>query len=110
MSIKYVSKTAEVIIDDKKLILTPLTLTELVKIEELNSQVKELGGVRYVQECSKLINASARRANPELSDSEVSMTLDLAAWQFVWNELLKLSGLEVPAPADEAKPSEVQPA
>jgi hypothetical protein len=106
MAQTFVRKTAEIQIGDKKLVLTPLTLAELQSLQELNGQLDKLGWIQYVTESSKLITASARRANADVNDSEISMTLDLDSWQLVWNELLTLSGLRVPAAGENLPAAE----
>jgi hypothetical protein len=49
MKTTFVRKTVEIAIGEKKIVLTALNLAELQQLQELNSQIKELGGVRYIE-------------------------------------------------------------
>lgn len=105
MAQTFVRKTQEIQIGGNKLVLTPLTLAELQELQELNAKIATIGWIQYVTESSKLITASAHRgADHPVEQSDISVMLDIDSWRFVWDELLKLSGLRLPAEG------EIQPA
>lgn len=99
----FVRKTVELEIGGQKIILTPLTLSELQKVQQLTASLKDKDTrwMDFVNASTSIIAASMKRASESQADPHI--VLDLDAWQFVWDALLELSKLK--ASTGEAKPA-----
>lgn len=92
----FVSKRAEVEVDGRKIVLSPLNLLQLQKLKELQSNLSTMLWVDYLSETSELIYESAKVHQPELTFEEMKSALTMDSWSFVLSELSELSGLTVP--------------
>ena len=105
MAHTFVTKKTEIMIGERKIVLTPLTLAELQQVQEGTKVLTDpkTSWIDYVNQTAPLIQASMARAGAAAGE-DPRVLLDLQSWQVVWNELLEISGLKVATPG-EAKPA-----
>jgi len=104
MSKTFVTKTVDVQIGDRKIVLSPLTLLELQQVQENSMKLSDNASswVDYVADTAPFIQASIKRAGG--LDEDPRVFLDLESWRVVWDALLEISGLKVAAEG-ESKPA-----
>jgi hypothetical protein len=104
MSKTFVTKITEIQIGDRKILLSPLTLLELQKVQENSLKLSDAASkwIDYVNETAPFIQASMKRAGS--LDEDPRVFLDLESWRVVWDALLEISGLKV-AVEGEATPA-----
>lgn len=100
----FVSKTIEVQIGDRKIVLRPLTLLELQQVQENSLKLDDSASkwIDYVNGTAPFIQASIKRAGG--LDEDPRLFLDIESWRVVWGALLEVSGLKIPS-TEEEKPA-----